>query len=220
MMENITIAIPKGRNLKPTVKLFQTIGIDASIFLTDTRKLLASQENMNVNFMVVRDTDIPTYVEYGAADIGISGKDVLLEKETNVYEPIDLKFGYCRMVLAEPEDLRLHDDPSTWTHVRVATKYPNITEKYFKNKGIEVDIIKLYGSIEIAPLVGLSERIVDLVSTGDTMKANRLVEVDEIAKISARLVVNRASLKTKHERINGIIEGLRANLDKVLKELE
>ena len=211
-MDKITIAIPKGRNLKPSVELFKSIGLDGSPVLEDTRRLLFDLSRENVKFLVIRDTDIPTYVEYGAVDIGVSGKDVLTEQGRDIYEPLDLKFGFCRMVLAEPKELRAEDDPSKWTHIRVATKFPKITENYFRNKGIQVEIVKLYGSIELAPIVGLSERIVDLVSTGQTLKENGLVEVEEIMKITARLIVNRASLKTKYERINKIIEELRKQI--------
>ena len=209
-MDKITIAIPKGRNLKPSVELFKSIGLDGSPILEDTRRLLFDLSRENVKFLVIRDTDIPTYVEYGAADIGVSGKDVLTEKGRDIYEPLDLKFGFCRMVLAEPKELRAEDDPSKWTHIRVATKFPKITENYFRSKGLQVEIVKLYGSIELAPIVGLSERIVDLVSSGQTLKENGLVEVEEIMKITARLIVNRASLKTKYERINNVIEELRS----------
>ena len=208
--DQITIAIPKGRNLKPSIEIFKSIGLNASPMIEDTRRLLFDLSRENVKFLVIRDTDIPTYVEYGAADIGVSGKDVLTEQGRDLYEPLDLKFGFCRMVLAEPKELRAEDDPSKWTHIRVATKFPKITENYFRNKGIQVEIVKLYGSIELAPIVGLSERIVDLVSTGQTLKENGLVEVEEILKITARLIVNRASLKTKYERINKIIEELRS----------
>jgi ATP phosphoribosyltransferase len=161
-----------------------------------------------MRYMIVRATDVPTYVEYGCADLGIVGKDTLLEQEKDLYEPLDLRFGYCRMVVAEPAELSRNDDPAWWTSIRIATKYPNFTEKYFTRKGVQVEIIKLYGSIELAPLVGLSERIVDLVSSGETLKQNGLVEVETIAEITTRLIVNRASLKTKHKRITEIIEGL------------
>jgi len=151
---------------------------------------------------------VPTYVEYGCADIGVVGKDTLLEQGKDLYEPLDLKFGYCRLVVAEPKELMQDDDPSNWSNIRVATKYPNVTERYFAAKGIQVELIKLYGSIELAPLVGLSERIVDLVSTGATLRDNGMVEVETIAEVTTRLIVNRASLKTKHERISRIIDGL------------
>lgn len=204
----ITIAIPKGRILEESVVLFEKIGIDLGELLTNTRKLIFENREQRVRAMIVRATDVPTYVEYGCADLGIVGKDTLLEQGKDLYEPLDLKFGYCRMVVAEPARLASADDPASWTNIRIATKYPNFTERYFAGKGVQVEIIKLYGSIELAPLVGLSERIVDLVSTGETLKQNGLVEVETIAEITTRLIVNRASLKTKHPRITGIIEGL------------
>ncbi|TWJ33344.1 ATP phosphoribosyltransferase [Geobacter argillaceus] len=208
MSDYITIAIPKGRILDESVALFKKIGIDCDELLSNSRKLIFENVAQRMRYMIVRATDVPTYVEYGAADLGIVGKDTLLEQEKDVYEPLDLKFGYCRMMVAEPAGLAKDDDPSRWSNIRIATKYPNITEKYFAGKGVQVEIIKLYGSIELAPLVGLSERIVDLVSTGETLKQNGLVEVETIAEITTRLIVNRASLKTKHQRITEIIKGL------------
>lgn len=208
MTDYITIAIPKGRILQDSVALFKKIGIDCEELLSDTRKLIFENPVQRMRYMIVRATDVPTYVEYGCADLGIVGKDTLLEQEKDVYEPLDLKFGYCRMMVAEPAELSRDDDPAGWTNIRIATKYPNFTEKYFTSKGVQVEIIKLYGSIELAPLVGLSERIVDLVSTGETLKQNGLVEVETITEITTRLIVNRASLKTKHQRITEIIEGL------------
>ena len=208
MNDFITIAIPKGRILQDSVALFRKIGIDCEELLGDTRKLIFENPEQRMRYMIVRATDVPTYVEYGCADLGIVGKDTLLEQEKDLYEPVDLKFGYCRMVVAEPAELSRTDDPAGWTNIRIATKYPNFTERYYTGKGVQVEIIKLYGSIELAPLVGLSERIVDLVSTGETLKQNGLVEVETIAEITTRLIVNRASLKTKHGRITEIIEGL------------
>lgn len=208
MSDYITIAIPKGRILEESVELFKKIGIDCDELLSKSRKLIFENPAQRMRYMIVRATDVPTYVEYGAADLGIVGKDTLMEQEKDVYEPLDLKFGYCRMMVAEPAGLAKDDDPSRWSNIRIATKYPHVAEKYFSAKGIQVEIIKLYGSIELAPLVGLSERIVDLVSTGETLKQNGLVEVETIAEITTRLIVNRASLKTKHQRITGIIEGL------------
>ena len=212
MNDYITIAIPKGRILEESVALFGKIGIDCAELLGKSRKLIFENAVQKMRYMIVRATDVPTYVEYGCADLGIVGKDTLLEQEKDLYEPLDLKFGYCRMMVAEPAGLAKEDDPSRWSNIRIATKYPNVTEKYFSAKGIQVEIIKLYGSIELAPLVGLSERIVDLVSTGETLKQNGLVEVETIAEITTRLVVNRASLKTKHKRITEIIEGLERHL--------
>lgn len=208
MTDFITIAIPKGRILHDSVALFRKIGIDCGELLSDSRKLIFENPGQKMRYMVVRATDVPTYVEYGCADLGIVGKDTLMEQEKDLYEPLDLKFGCCRLVVAEPAELSRTDDPSSWANIRIATKYPNITEKYFAGKGVQVEIIKLYGSIELAPLVGLSERIVDLVSTGETLRQNGLVEVETIAEITCRLIVNRASLKTRHCRITRILDGL------------
>ncbi|MDH5543020.1 MAG: ATP phosphoribosyltransferase [Nitrospinota bacterium] len=211
---NLTVAIPKGRNLKPTIEIFKRVGIDLSASLADDRKLIFKDEKTGVSGIIVRDTDIPVYVENGAADIGISGKDQLEEQERNIYELLDLGYGKCRLVLAEPKELKEKDDPSRWTNIRIATKFTNLTSKYFLERGIHVEIIKLYGSIEIAPLVGLSERVIDLVSTGSTLKANGLVEVETIMDVSARLIVNRASLKTKHELISGLTKKIEDSLKK------
>ncbi|HEX9078860.1 MAG TPA: ATP phosphoribosyltransferase [Desulfuromonadaceae bacterium] len=208
MNDWITIAIPKGRILEESVELFGRIGIDCGELLGDSRKLVFENQVQKMRYMIVRATDVPTYVEYGSADLGIVGKDTLMEQDKDLYEPLDLKFGYCRMVVAEPVGLAGRDDPSGWSHIRIATKYPHVAESYFASKGVQVEVIKLYGSIELAPLVGLSERIVDLVSTGETLKQNGLVEVETIADITTRLIVNRASLKTKHKRISDIIQGL------------
>ncbi len=214
MSDWITFALPKGRIMQDSMELFAKVGITCPEMEGDkSRKLVFENPEHKFRFMAVRATDVPTYVEYGCADIGVVGKDTLLEAGKDLYEPLDLKFGYCRMVVAEPKDLAEKDDPQAWSNIRVATKYPRVTEHYFAAKGIQAEIIKLYGSIELAPLVGLSERIVDLVSTGGTLKENNMVEVETIAEITSRLVVNRASLKTKHKRISPIIEGL----DKVIE---
>ncbi len=208
MSDIITFALPKGRIMEDSMALFAKIGITCPEMEDGGRKLVFENKQDGYRFMAVRATDVPTYVEYGCADIGVVGKDTLLEQDKDLYEPVDLRFGYCRLVVAEPVDLLRRVDPMEWSNVRVATKYPNLTEKFFAAKGIQVELIKLYGSIELAPLVGLSERIVDLVSTGKTLKENGMVEVETIAEITSRLIVNRASLKTKHERIRKIIEGL------------
>jgi ATP phosphoribosyltransferase len=215
MSDWITIAIPKGRILEESVEMFAQIGINCRELLTDSRKLIFENFEQQIRYMIVRATDVPTYVEYGSADLGIVGKDTLMEQCKDVYEPLDLKFGYCRMMVAEPASLAKVEDPSCWSHIRVATKYPHVTEKYFAAKGVQVEIIKLYGSIELAPLVGLSDRIVDLVSTGETMRQNGLVEIETIAEITTRLIVNRASLKTKNNRISEIIQGLERLLQSI-----
>ncbi|PLX72462.1 MAG: ATP phosphoribosyltransferase [Desulfuromonas sp.] len=208
MSDTITFALPKGRIMQDSMELFAQIGITCPEMESENRKLVFENREQGYRFMAVRATDVPTYVEYGCADIGVVGKDTLLEQGKDLYEPLDLKFGYCRLVVAEPKELMQDDDPSNWSNIRVATKYPNVTERYFAAKGIQVELIKLYGSIELAPLVGLSERIVDLVSTGATLRDNGMVEVETIAEVTTRLIVNRASLKTKHERISRIIDGL------------
>jgi ATP phosphoribosyltransferase len=204
----ITFALPKGRILKEAVELFKEAGIDMSMVLENDRMLTCENKADGLKFMILRAQDVPTYVEYGAADMGIVGKDVLMEQARELYEPLDLGLGYCRMVVAEPKELIERDDPATWTHIRVGTKYPNITLKHFLDKGIQVDIIKLYGSIELAPILGLSERVVDLVETGETLKQNGLVEVEDIMEITSKLICNRASLKTKPKRVKEIIEQL------------
>lgn len=208
----LTIALPKGRILKETVGLFKKIGIDCSDVMEDSRRLIFENKKDRIKFMVIRSQDVPTYVEYGAADIGIAGKDVLLEQKRDIYEPLDLGIGLCRMVVAEPKELGRKDNPQHWTHIRVATKYPNITSKYFMDKGIQVEIIKLYGSIELAPLLGLSERIVDLVQTGETLKKNGLVEVETIMQVTSKLICNRASLKTKPATIKNLIDALQQRM--------
>jgi len=149
---------------------------------------------------------VPTYVQFGAADLGIAGKDVLMEYDGDgLYELMDLKIARCRMMVAEPASLASRDDPRNWTRLRIATKYVNTTQRHFAAKGIQTDIIKLYGSMELAPLVGLSDRIVDLVDTGNTLKANGLVEVEHIADISAWLVANKASMKMKHQALKNLV---------------
>ena len=208
MSDWITFALPKGRIMQDSMELFARIGITCPEMNEKSRKLVFENSEHKFRFMAVRATDVPTYVEYGCADLGVVGKDTLLEQGKSLYEPLDLKFGYCRLVVAEPKSLQKSDNPLNWSNIRVATKYPNITERYFAAKGVQVELIKLYGSIELAPLVGLSERIVDLVSTGGTLKANHMVEVETIAEVTSRLIVNRASLKTKHERISKIIDAL------------
>nr|WP_320048951.1 ATP phosphoribosyltransferase [uncultured Desulfuromonas sp.] len=208
MSDYITFALPKGRILEDSMELFAQIGISCPEMEEKNRKLVFENKEDKLRFMAVRATDVPTYVEYGCADIGVVGKDTLLEQDKDLYEPLDLNFGYCRLVVAEPKALSEQDDPTSWSNIRVATKYPKVTERYFAGKGVQVELIKLYGSIELAPLVGLSERIVDLVSTGATLRDNGMVEVETIAEITTRLIVNRASMKTKHERIRKIIDGL------------
>jgi ATP phosphoribosyltransferase len=202
----ITVALSKGKLLGPTLALFKRAGYVTDSLSPESRRLLFACPGQDLTLLIVRPSDIPTYVDYGAADAGVVGKDVLLEQDRDVYEPLDLRVGACRISVAALRGQALRDRLSA--KVRVATKYPNITERYFNRKGVPVEIIKLYGSIELAPMVGLAERIVDLVSSGKTLKAHNLVEVDVIAQSTARLIVNRASLKMKHAGLADLIARL------------
>lgn len=208
MKQPITIALSKGRLFSPSTRLLEKIGIHSPGLKSDTRKLFFRARRENISILVVRAVDVPTYVEYGAADLGIAGKDILMEQDKDVYEPLDLKFGQCRIVLAQPVR-RAGRRNGHWSQLRIATKYPVITERYFSQKGISVELIKLYGSIELAPGVGLAEQVVDLISTGKTLRENNLAVVEEIVHSTARLIVNRASLKLKYQRIREIIEKCR-----------
>jgi ATP phosphoribosyltransferase len=210
MSEPLTLALPKGRLLDPALDLLRVLGVDGVD--AESRKLIFVDPGQRLRLLFLKPSDVPAYVAYGAADLGIAGKDVLLEQEPDVYEPLDLGFGFCRLVIAELRELWERDDPSRWSWVRVATKYPHMAEQYFSNRGVQVEIVRLDGSIELAPLVGLAERIVDLVQSGETLRANGLVEVAEIARSTARLIVNRASMKTEHPRISGLIEAMRVGL--------
>ncbi|MCA9452041.1 MAG: ATP phosphoribosyltransferase [Nitrospiraceae bacterium] len=203
MSERITIAFSKGKLLDPTLELFRQAGYTGYHVRADDRRLILEFPEHGHRVLIVRPSDVPAYVEYGAADLGVVGKDVLLEQSPDVYEPVDLNLGVCRLVVARPNGPQLVQRMSS--KLRVATKYPTITERYFNQQGLPVELIKLYGSIELAPLVGLADRIVDLVETGNTLKANNLVEDEVIAWSSARLIVNRASLKMKHAVITELI---------------
>jgi ATP phosphoribosyltransferase len=203
----LTLALPKGRLLDPALSRLAGMGVRG--IEPASRRLLLTDEQAGLRFILLKPADIPTYVEYGAADLGIVGKDILLEQQPDVYEPVDLGFGFCRLVVAEPRELWERDDPARWSWVRVATKYPRLTESYFSERGIQVEMVRLDGSIELAPLVGLAERIVDLVQSGETLRANGLVEVAEILTSTARLIVNRASLKTAHSHVSQLITAMR-----------
>lgn len=209
MTTDIIIAVPKGRILSELVPLLKKINIipEESFFSESTRQLQFKSNIPNISFIKVRSFDIATLVNYGAAHIGIAGKDVLMEFDTpDIYAPLDLNIGKCRLSIAEPKDLAKNDSPTNWSHIRVATKYPNITKKYFAEKGIQAECIKLNGAMELAPNLGLCQRIVDLVSTGQTLKENGLVEVEKITEISSLLITNRTSYKTKQPQIINIIE--------------
>lgn len=204
----ITVALSKGKLLEPTMKLLAHAGYGEAGLSAGSRRLVFTAQDGGTTFLIVRPTDVPTYVEYGAADVGIVGKDVLLEQDRDVYEPLDLEFGECRIAVAALQGKESRERLSS--KIRVATKYPNITQRYFNQKGVPVEIIKLYGAIELAPVVGLADRIVDLVSSGNTLKAHNLVEVEVVARSTARLIVNRASLKLNHKGVMGLISKLDA----------
>ncbi len=215
MSEPVTIALSKGKLLNPTLVLFRNAGYLSSDLSLDDRKLVFEVPEAGLSFLIVRPVDVPTYVEYGAADVGVAGKDVLLEQELDVHEPLDLRIGWCRIAVAA---LRGADQrPRLSSKLRVATKYPNLTEWYFNQQGTPVEIIKLYGSVELAPVVGLADRVVDLVSSGQTLKANNLRETETIAESTARLIVNRASLKMKHQAMTTMIHRLRKSRPKTVR---
>jgi len=211
-MRYLNIALSKGRLTDLSIELFEKIGIDCSELREESRKLILSDEKNKIKFFLVKPSDVPTYVEYGAADIGIVGKDTLLEEGRHLYEVLNLGFAACRMVVAGPAQLQGKLD--TLNNKRVATKYPRIAREYFEHiKRESVEIIKLNGSVELAPLVGLAEVIVDLVESGRTLKENGLVILDTIAEISARMIVNRVSMKMESERVSWIIDGVRRQVD-------
>lgn len=208
-MRYITFALAKGRLAKTALSIFEEIGITCEEMKDEkTRKLIFVNEELKLKFFLAKATDVPTYVEYGAADIGIVGKDTILEENKRLYEVLDLGFGKCKMCVAGP--LSAKKQLTNHAQIRVATKYPSIAKDYFFNKKHQtVEIIKLNGSIELAPIVGLSEVIVDIVETGSTLRENGLDVLEEICSLSARMVVNRVSMKMESERITKIIQDLR-----------
>lgn len=202
----LTIALSKGRIFDETLPLLAHAGIRAIEDPETSRKLILETNDPRVRFLIIRASDVPTYVQYGAADLGVSGKDVLLEHGGDgLYEPLDLGIARCRMMVAGLPDV---DAPAT-RRLRIATKYVKSAERHFASKGQQVEIIKLYGSMELAPLVGLADRIVDLVESGNTLKANGLVPLEHIADISSRLVVNKAAWKMKHAAVIALLNALR-----------
>ena len=208
-MRYLTFALAKGRLAKKTLTYLEQIGIEMEEMKDpDTRKLIFINEDLKIKMFLSKASDVPTYVEYGAADIGVVGKDTILEEGRKLYEVMDLGFGKCRMCVCGPESAR-----ELLKHqqlIRVASKYPNIAKDYFNNiKHQTVDVIKLHGSVELAPIVGLSEVIVDIVETGTTLKENGLMVLEEICPLSARVVVNQVSMKMENERITGILNALK-----------
>ena len=208
-MRYLTIALAKGRMAKKSMELFEAIGIPCEEMKEEgTRKLIFVNEDLKVRFFLAKANDVPTYVEYGAADLGVVGKDTLLEEGRRLYEVLDLGIGRCRMCVCGPREAA--DKLKHHELIRVATKYPGIAKDYFYNKKHQtVEIIKLNGSIELAPIVGLAEVIVDIVETGSTLRENGLDVLEEIVPLSARMVVNQVSMKIEHERISRILDAMR-----------
>ncbi|GAA5235967.1 ATP phosphoribosyltransferase [Verticiella sediminum] len=209
----ITLALSKGRIFDETLPLLAEAGITVNEDLGSTRKLIISTSDPDLRIIIVRASDVPTYVQYGAADLGVAGKDVLYEHEgihpAGLYQPLDLEIARCRLSVAVPAGFDYEAAVYQGARLRVATKYVEAAREHFAAKGVHVDIIKLYGSMELAPLVGLADAIVDLVSTGSTLRANHLVAVEDIMSISSRLIVNQAALKTRRERIQPLIDAFR-----------
>ena len=212
-MDYLTIALPKGKLFDKSVKILAKVGYAAENVVEDSRKLVITNEETKVRFIIVKTMDLPTYVEYGAADIGIIGKDVLIEQDKDVYELLDMGYGKCHLMMALPA-AKVMPDIMDYTHMRVATKYPNSATAFFDRMGMQMEIIKLNGSIELAPIVGLSELIVDIVETGTTLRENNLKEVAMVYPSSARLIANKVSFRLQHQRIKKLVRDLK----QVLKE--
>jgi ATP phosphoribosyltransferase len=214
--DNLVLALPKGRILEEIMPLITRAGIEPEAAFSDTssRKLRFSTNHANLDIVRVRSFDVATFIIFGAAHLGIAGQDVLMEFDSSqIYAPVDLDVGNCRMIVAEPVEMAPDDNPQRWSHIRIATKYPEITRRHFASRGVQAECIKLNGAMEIAPSMSLCSRIVDLVSTGSTLKANGLVEVEEIAQITSRLAVNRTALKTRPNELNYWIHNFREAVD-------
>ena len=214
--DELVIALPKGRILKEVMPLIRGVGIEPEAAFDDpeSRLLQFRTNHPGISIIRVRSFDVATFVAFGAAQLGVAGNDVLLEFDyPEIYAPVDLDIGHCYIAVAQPEAMENDSDPGRWSHVRIATKYPNLTHKYFAAAGIQAECIKLSGAMELAPGLGLCRRIVDLVSSGATLRANGLVEVEKILDITSRLVVNRAALKTRSVELNGWIDKFREAVD-------
>jgi len=212
---SITLALPKGRIFDEVLPLLKAAGISVAEDPEKSRKLIIGTSQADLRLVLVRASDVPTYVQHGGADLGVVGKDTLLEHGGDgLYQPLDLQIAKCRMSVAVRSDFDYAGAVKQGSRIRVATKYTQIARDHFANKGVHVDMIKLYGSMELAPLTGLAEAIVDLVSTGSTLRANHLVEVEEIMPISARLIVNQAALKLKREPVRKLIDAFAAAVEK------
>ena len=209
----ITLALSKGRILDECLPLLKAAGIEVQHDADASRKLILRTSRPDVRVVLVRASDVPTYVQYGGADLGVAGKDVLLEHSgEGLYQPLDLKIARCRMSVAVRDDFDYASAIKQGSRIRVATKYTGVARQHFADKGVHVDLIKLYGSMELAPLTGLADAIVDLVSSGATLRANHLVEVEKILDISSRLIVNQAALKLKRDAIRPLIEAIESAL--------
>lgn len=211
-MQYLTIALPKGKLFYLAKDLFAKVGFVADNLEEKSRKLVITNEELKLKFIIAKTADVPTYVEHGAADIGVIGKDVLMEAQKDVYELLDLGFGRCHLVMAVPKDKK-RAKLTDYTHTRVATKFPNVAKQFFTSKGMQMEYIKMNGSIELGPIVGLSESIVDIVETGTTLRENNLEEIAFIAEASARLIANRASFKLKFDRISKLVKALEMELE-------
>ena len=217
MNNTFVIALSKGRIYKETLPLLAQAGIEPLDDPDTSRKLILETNQKGTSLLILRAADVPTYVQYGAADVGVAGKDVLLEHGGDgLYEPVDLQIAKCKLMVAGKQDLSEADNDGTGgRRLRVATKYINSARKYYASKGQQVELIKLYGSMELAPVVGLADRIVDVVDTGGTLKANGLKPMEHIADISSRLIVNKASMKMKHDKVTRFIEDIIAAVEKI-----
>lgn len=211
-MQYLTIALPKGKLFYLAKDLFAKVGFVADNLEEKSRKLVITNEKLKLKFIIAKTADVPTYVEHGAADIGVIGKDVLMEAQKDVYELLDLGFGRCHLMMAVPKDKK-RAKLTDYTHTRVATKFPNVAKQFFTSKGMQMEYIKMNGSIELGPIVGLSESIVDIVETGTTLRENNLAEIAFIAEASARLIANRASFKLKFDRISKLVKALEMELE-------
>ncbi|OPJ61543.1 ATP phosphoribosyltransferase [Clostridium oryzae] len=210
-MNNIKIALTKGRLEKGAVEIFEAIGIDCSQLKNKGRKLIFHEDTRNLDFFLAKASDVVTYVEHGVADIGVVGKDTLMESGGNYYEMVDLNIGKCKFIVASKPETDIYGG---YANKKIATKYPRVAREFFAKKGIEVEIIKIEGSVELAPILGLSDAIVDIMETGTTLKENGLVVLEDVCDISARMIVNVASLKMKREEIQKFIEDVRGYVGK------
>lgn len=219
--DKLILAVPKGRILEELLPILAACGIvpEADFSNENSRKLRFATNNPDLDIIRVRAFDVATFVAYGGAQLGVVGSDAIEEfNYAEIYAPLDLGIGHCRLSVAMPEEDAKTDDPSKWSHIRVATKYPSLTARHFAKRGVQTECVKLNGAMEIAPALGLARRIVDLVSSGSTLRANNMIEVEKILDVSSRLIVNRSSFKTRHAEIDKIIESFRKETQNKKKE--